>query len=368
MTEPSLAYVTELARELGVTDPVAAYYRPLTGRWEELDAEAERLRAAARTAARISTDLADDLGRIDASWSGPDADAFVAYMGEIRAASEGAEDALDALAGSLDQLTESMRKIAAAAEEILVDAADLLSESAMLPSGGASRARSQMRETGESLKSLCDSAEDVLQEFGRLCSGVDAPPGSPSSIELRHHYPAQQFRLHDADGPAGAPAPNASAAPAAESSKPGSQAVAQEPVSAAESSAASAGESAVASSAADAVSPSAAENPHPGKETAADPNLEQGQAVVPPPEPIAPAPQPAAAANQGGGMSMMPMMPMMGGGGGGGGGATHKPKQRAAGKASEIFGEPAQVTPPVIGEDPPAKRPEKGGKTPKPGK
>ncbi|MGW7538932.1 WXG100 family type VII secretion target [Amycolatopsis sp. NPDC054798] len=350
MTEPSLAYVTELARELGVTDPVAAYYRPLTGRWEELDAEAESLRGAARTAARVSADLAEDLGRIDASWSGPDADAFVAYLGEIRAASEGAEDALDALADSMDQLTESLRKIAGAAEEVLVDAADLLSESAMLPSGGASRARSQMRETEQSLKSLHEAAEDVLREFARLCAGVDAPAGSPSSIELRHHYPAQQFRLHDADASASAPAVSA-ASPSADSA---------------------AGESTVASSAAspdDSVSPSAAENSHHGKETAADPRLEQGQAGIPPAEPIAPAPQ-AAAANQGSGTSMMPMMGFagMGGGGGGGGSSSHKPRQRTAAKTSEIFGEPAQVTPPVIGQDPPARRPEKDGKPPKPGK
>lgn len=343
MTEPSLAYVTELARELGVTDPVAAYYRPLTGRWEELDAEAESLRAAARTAARVSTDLAEDLGRIDASWSGPDADAFVAYLGEIRVASEGAEDALDALADAIDQLTESLRKIVGAAEEVLVDAADLLSESAMLPSGGASRARSQMRETEQSLKSLHGAAEDVLREFGRLCAGVDAPAGSPSSIELRHHYPAQQFRLHDADAPASAPAGTSSAA---------------------------AGESTVAASAStsdDSVTPSAAEDSRHGKETAADPRLEQGQAGFPSAEPVAPAAQPAAADQ---GTSMMPMMGFagMGGGGGGGGGSQHKPRQRAAAKTSEIFGEPAQVTPPVIGQDPPARRPEKDGKPPKPGK
>ncbi|ATY09411.1 hypothetical protein CU254_02145 [Amycolatopsis sp. AA4] len=339
MTEPSLAYVTELARELGVPDPVAAYYRPLTGRWEELDAEAESLRGAARTAARVSADLAEDLGRIDASWSGPDADAFVAYLGEIRAASEGAEDALDALAGSIDQLAESLRKIAGAAEEILVDAADLLSESAMLPSGGASRARSQLRETEQSLKSLHEAAEDVLREFGRLCAGVDAPAGSPSSIELRHHYPAQQFRLHDADAPASAPA-----AAAGEST-----------------------ESTVASSD-DSVTPSAAEDSRHGKETAADPRLEQGQAGIPPVEPVAPAAQPAA--NQGSGTSMMPMMGFagMGGGGGGGGSSQHKPRQRTPAKTSEIFGEPAQVTPPVIGQDPPARRPEKDGKPPKSGK
>ncbi|WP_033291211.1 WXG100 family type VII secretion target [Amycolatopsis jejuensis] len=294
MTEASLAYVTDLARELGVTDPVGTYYRPITGRWEDLGAEAERLRGAARTAARVSTDLADDLGRIDASWSGPDADAFVAYLGEIRAASEGAEDALDALAGSLDQLTESLRRIAGAAEEVLVDAADLLSESAMLPAGGT-RARSQLRETEQSLKSLHESAIEVLRQFGTLCDGVDAPAGRQASIELRHHYPAHQFRLHDADT----------------------------------------------GGADEVVSASSAENSPPDKETAAapQPDSDQGSGMSV--------------------MPMMGFAGIGGMGGLGGGGRSRKPKQRTAGTTSELFGEPAPAAPPLIGQDPPVKKDEK---------
>ncbi|GAA3538228.1 hypothetical protein GCM10022222_22280 [Amycolatopsis ultiminotia] len=336
MTEPSLAFVSELARELGAADPVETYYRPLTGRWAELTEESGRLRAAAGTAARVSADLAEDLGRLDASWTGPDADAFVAYLSEIRSASEGAEDALEALAGALDELAESVRRIVDAAEEVIVDAADLLSESAMLPAGGTGRARAQLRETGQSLQSLHSSAQDVLQQFARLCDGVDAPSNQESSIELRHRYPAEQFRLQSA-----------------------AAGTAFDPQDA-DTTAAAATDPQDATSSDDSVAPSSVEQ---GKQTAADPRAEPGQAAVPPP--VEPAPAPAQGeANQGAGMPMMPMMGF-GGLGGGGGGDSRKGRQRTAAKPSEIFGEPEPVTPPVLGVDPAA---EKAGKRGKPRK
>ncbi|RJQ76956.1 WXG100 family type VII secretion target [Amycolatopsis panacis] len=312
MTGPSAAFVSELARELGATDPVEAFYRPLTGKWDELTEEAARLRAAAGTAARVSADLAEDLGKLDAVWTGPDADAFVAYLGEIRSASEGAEDALEVLAGALEELSGSVRRIVDAAEEILVDAADVLSESALLPVGGSTRARAQLRETGQSLEVLHASAQDVLQQFVRLCEGMDAPSGQPG-IELRRHYPAGQFRL-TAEG------------------------VGTEVLSAQ-------GDSAPASTVDevtgdDSVHPSALEH---GKETAAEP----GQAGVAPVEPL-PAVAPASPQNQGNGV------PMMGFGGfGGDAGGRERPRkgrERFPAKPGEIFGEPDPVTPPVLGE------------------
>ncbi|MEV4596546.1 WXG100 family type VII secretion target [Amycolatopsis sp. NPDC049253] len=358
MTEPSLTFVSELAGELGVTDPVETYYRPLVGRWTELDEEAQRLRAAAKTAGGVSADLADELGRLDASWSGEDADAFVTYLGEIRSASEGVEDALDELAGALEELSGSLRKIVGDATDVLVDSADLLSESAMLPVGGVSRSRTQLRETEQSVKSLYDAAEDVLQHFAQLCNGVDAPAGEQSSIAVRQHYPQEQFRLHESDS---APAPQHSAVTAAPSAseEPTHDGAAQQAAThtGADAATAPAHAGATAPSADDSVSASAAEEPHQGKETGADPRLTQGQAGVPPvgPEGLAPAPAPAAQ-NESGGMSMMPMMPMggmgMGGGGMGGGGGSRQAKNRTPAKPSELLGDPAPVTPPVIGEDP----------------
>ena len=379
MTEPSLAFVSDLARELGATDPVETYYRPLVGRWQELSAEAERLRAAAKTAAGASGGLNDELGRLDASWSGADADAFIAYMGEIRSASEGVEDALDALAAALDELVTSLSGIVHDAEEVLVDAADVLSESAMLPSGGTSRARAQLRETEQSVKSLHEAAEHVLQDFGRLCDGVDAPPGTASSIEVRHRYPQEQFRLHDQDArpaaTAGGSEPAAGTLPADPAphpshSEPAPRGDQSQPAAASGSGAASApaGDGVSPSSADDSVSPSATGDSHDGKHSAADPGLEQGQAGAVPvlPEPAAAA-APAAAQGQSGGMAMMPMGGMGGmGGGGGGGGTQHKSKHQTVAKRPELFGEPANVTPPVIGEDP--KSAQKPGKKPKTGK
>lgn len=387
MTEPSLSFVSDLARELGATDPVETYYRPLTGRWEELSAEAERLRAAAKTAAGVSGGLNDELGRLDASWSGADADAFIAYMREIRSASEGVEDALDALADSLDELVTSLTGIVHDAEDVLVDAADVLSESAMLPSGGTSRARAQLRETEQSMKSLHDAAEHVMQGFGQLCEGVDAPPGTASSIEVRHRYPQEQFRLHDQDArPAAAAGASAAGgsepasgtlpadpAPHQSHSDPAAQGDQPQPAAMASGSgdvpaSAPAGDGVSPSGADDSVSPSATGDSHDGKHSAADPGMEQGQAGVAPvmPEPAAAA-APAGAQNQSGGMAMMPMGGMGGmGGGGGGGGTQHKSKHQTVAKRPELFGEPANVTPPVIGEDP--KSAQKPGKKPKTGK
>ncbi|MGW4489630.1 WXG100 family type VII secretion target [Amycolatopsis sp. NPDC004368] len=366
MTEPSLTFVSELAGELGVTDPVTTYYRPLVGQWAELDAEAQRLRTAAKTAGGVSADLADELGRLDAAWSGEDADAFVTYLGEIRSASEGVEDALDELAGALEELAGSLRKIVGDATDVLVDSADLLSESAMLPVGGVSRSRTQLRETEQSVKSLYDAAEDVLQHFAQLCNGVGAPAGEQQSIAVRRRYPQEQFRLHDG-GPVSASTPDSSTPDSA--THPGHETADQPGLAAtAEHSTAQPGtDGTTTSSADDSVTASAAEDPRPGKESGADPRLAQGQAGVPPiaPEALAPAPEPASQA-QSGGMSMMPMMGMGGmgmGGGGMGGGGTRQARKGTPAKPSELVGDPEPVTPPVIGEDP--QKPGKAGKPPK---
>ncbi|MFI5606034.1 WXG100 family type VII secretion target [Amycolatopsis sp. NPDC051903] len=373
MTEPSLTFVSELARELGVTDPVAVYYRPLVGRWEDLDEEAQRLRTAAKTAGGVSAELAEELGRLDASWSGADADAFVTYLGEIRSASEGVEDALDELAGALDELAGTLRKIVGDATHVLTDAADLLSESAMLPVGGVSRSRAQLRETEQSMRSFYDAAEDVLQEFGRLCDGVDAPAGEQSSITVRRHYPAEQFRLHGSDSARPA-AVGAAAGPEQAGSRPADSAASEAEAqpgtspdqvenSAPDTAAADPSGTTAPSSADDSVSPSAAGEVNQGKESGVDPRSQQVDAGVLPvqPEP-APAPAQPAQGQPGMAMPMMPMMGGFGGGAGGGGGGTRQPKNRTSAKSSDLLGEPEHVVPPVIGEDPRPQKPDKAKK------
>ena len=326
--EPYLAHLSELAGALGLIDPVEAYLRPLLGRWAELRAEADRLRRAAAAAGSVSAQLADGLGRLDAGWSGQDADAFVAYMGEIRAAGGDLQDALETLARSLDEMVTTLHHVVVDLVEVLVDTAEVASESAALPVGGEGRARAQLQETQQSAKALFEVARDVLEAFGRLCDGVDDPDGTARSIEIGHRYPHDRFRLHDADGASPSPAASGSAG-----------------------------------NGGDVTTPSAAHETENGRQTGARPPEATPVDGTGTAGPAAAGPAPVAAdgANTAahGGMGM-PMIPMgLGGMGMGmGGGAARRPaKNKNVAKPSELVGEPGQVVPPVIGEEEAAQKP-----------
>ncbi|OXM53821.1 WXG100 family type VII secretion target [Amycolatopsis alba] len=335
---PHLAFVSELSGHLGLIDPVEAYLTPLAGRWEDLKDEADRLRKAAATAGTVSKELSEDLGRLDAGWSGKDADAFVAYIGDIKIAGSDVEDALTTLAGSLDELVLSIRRILTDLVEVLVDTAELTSETAMLPVGGVRRARTQLEDAQESAKALYEAARNVIEGFVRLCDGVDDPDGASRSIEIAHRYPQDEFKLQDDSAPASEP-------------------VQEKGVPETDSSAASDEQS---------TSPSAAD-PADGRKTGSqEPLIEQGQAPIPEVAPVQAAPAQGQATGSGSGMMPMGMAPMMGmGAGGGGGGTAHQSKTRPASKPSDVVGEPGQVVPPVIGED---DTPRKPAPKPKPAK
>ncbi|WP_410574165.1 WXG100 family type VII secretion target [Amycolatopsis sp. cmx-4-61] len=303
--EPYLEYLTGLARELGVIDPVETYFRPLVGRWADLGAEADRLRRAASAAAEVSARLDDRLGRLDAGWEGRDADSFVAYIRAIGVAGGDLREALEALAGALDEVVTTLRHVVVDLAEVLVDAAELTSETMLLPSGGAKRARAQLEETQDSAKSLHETARDVLEAFDRLCNGVDDPDAASRTIEIRHRYPAERFKLHD------------------DALNEGDSEEVMTPSS-------------------------AAEPKHTG--AASPDDAKPADAPAPPP----PADDHQSASGG------VPMMPMMGFGAfGGGGGGRRQSKTRPATKPSELLGEPGLVAPPVIGEDetPPPKKP-----------
>jgi uncharacterized protein YukE len=317
--EPYLAYLTELSQQLGVIDPVETYFRPLVGRWADLGAEADRLRQAASVAAEVSARLDDQLGRLDAGWEGRDADSFVAYIRSIGAAGGDLREALETLAGALDEMVTTLRHVVVDLVEVLVDAAELTSETMLLPSGGAKRARTQLQETQDSAKALHETARDVLEAFDRLCNGVDDPDAASRTIEIRHRYPPERFKLHDdALNEAGEQATDAASAP---------------------------------SSADEVMTPSSADGPAEGRHT--------GSGT--PDSADAAAPQPAPPAEQNHSTSGgVPMMPMMGFGAFGSGGQARRPsKTRPTTKSSDLLGEPGLVTPPVIGEDenPPQKKP-----------
>ncbi|MBB5854838.1 WXG100 family type VII secretion target [Amycolatopsis umgeniensis] len=334
---PHLAFVSELSGQLGLIDPVETYLTPLAGRWEDLKDEADKLRKAAATAGTVSKELSEDLGRLDAGWSGKDADAFVAYIADINVAGNDVEDALNTLAGSLDELVLSIRRILTDLVEVLVDTAELTSETAMLPVGGVRRARAQLEEAQESAKALFEAARNVLEGFVRLCDGVDDPDAVSRSIAIAHRYPQDEFKLHDDSEAASAPAPERDAA------EPDSGAASEE----------------------QSTSPSAAD-PADGRKTGSqEPLTEQGQALIPEVAPVQAAPAQGQAAGTGSAMMPMGMAPMMGMGGGGGGRTAHQSKTRPASKPSDVVGEPGQVVPPVIGED---DAPAKPAQKPKPAK
>ncbi|WP_329052426.1 WXG100 family type VII secretion target [Amycolatopsis sp. NBC_01488] len=321
--EPYLAYLTDVAYQLGLIDPVETYFRPLIGRWGDLGAEAGRLRQAATAAAEVSARLDDGLGKLDGGWEGRDADAFVAYMREIGAAGGDLQEALTVLAGALDELVTTLRHVVVDLAEVLVDAADLISETMTLPSGGTKRARTQLRETQDSAKALYETARDVLEAFDRLCDGVDDPDATTRSIEIAHRYPEDRFRLHERE----------SGAPAADGEG---------------TAAASAGSGEV-------MTPSSASgDPAEPKHTGAD-----TPDAAPPADAV---PQQAAPAQDDHSTSGgVPMMPMMGFGafGGGGGGGRRPSKNRPIVTSAELLGEPGLVAPPVIGEDENAPKPKK---------
>ncbi|EOD64316.1 WXG100 family type VII secretion target [Amycolatopsis vancoresmycina] len=312
--EPYLGYLSDLAQQLGLIDPVETYFRPLLGRWADLGAEADRLREAASAAADVSTRLDDQLGRLDAGWEGRDADAFVTYMREIGAAGGDLQEALTTLAAALDELVTTLRHIVVDLVEVLVDAAELTSETMLLPSGGTKRARAQLQETQDSAKALFETARDVLEAFDRLCDGVDDPDAASRTIEIRHRYPQEKFKLHDdaLNDAASADAP-----------------------------------------ADEVMTPSSASGPAEGRHT--------GAGTVDPAQPADAPPAPPAADDHPSSSSGMPMMPMMGFGaiGMGGGQGRRASKTRPVTKPSELLGEPGLVAPPVIGEDenPPPKKP-----------
>ncbi|MDX3191318.1 hypothetical protein PV458_23165 [Streptomyces sp. MN03-5084-2B] len=309
--EPYLAYLTDLSGQLGVIDPVETYFRPLLGRWADLGAEADRLRQAASVAAEVSARLDDQLGKLDAGWAGRDADSFVAYIRTIGAAGGDLREALEALAGALDEMVTTLRHVVVDLVEVLVDAAELTSETMLLPSGGTKRARAQLQETQDSAKALHETARDVMEAFDRLCNGVDDPDAASRTIEIRHRYPPERFKLHDdALNEAGEQAASSVAEPA---------------------------------SADEVMTPSSAGGPAEGRHT--------GSGTPGADQPTDPQPAPPAEehpSSSGG----VPMMPMMGFGAFGGGGQARRPsKTRPVTKSSDLLGEPGLVAPPVIGED-----------------
>ncbi|QFU93946.1 WXG100 family type VII secretion target [Amycolatopsis sp. YIM 10] len=355
-----LEFLSELSRQLGVTDVVEAHLVPVVGQWTEMRAEAERWRAAAASAGEISKELAEPLGKVDAGWEGENADAFVAYMGKINSASEAAQEAMNTMADALDETADAIERITGTMIDVVLDAAEVASESAMLPVGGAERARNHLVDVQQSTQALHDSVRDVLEEFARLCDGVEGKDAEERSVTMENQFPGEKFALKDDSAPPAAAVAGGTAVKAEEAAEK-TDVPAEKATGAPGGSGGGSGKEHAASGGAGAVGTDTAvpSPPQPGNQVAAG--------APPAGEPVA-ASSGAAAASRGaagaaGSPMMGGMMPMgMGGmgGGGQGGNQEHRVKTRATTDPVDLFGKPEQVAPPVLGEDPVRKSPEKG--------
>jgi uncharacterized protein YukE len=383
LTQPvngHLDYVSQLSRQLGVTDPVESYLTPVVGRWSDLHAEATRWRTAASTATAVTQTLTKPLGGLDAAWQGPAADSFVDYMQNVGLAGNDLADAMHAMADALDKTADGLRQIVNEMLGVLSDTAEQASHAMSVPVGGEDRARQFLSEVNQPTSQLYESVRDVLSAFVRMCDGARG-----SSMKLAHPVPARNWTDPTAQStprgsqpvwpgqptspaqptpaqPTPTPAqPTPQAAPAAASAAaqagPGSTATLAAAASGAGRHAAAMGTAHMGGMSppiADTASAAAAQH------AAGTPQMSGASSVSAPDTSSAAhgsmgaAGAGGAAAGEGGSGGSGMMGGGMGGGmrgGQGGGDYEHKSKIRLNSSTSELFGKVEQTAPPVIGED-----------------
>jgi WXG100 family type VII secretion target len=334
-----LAYLSRLARQLGVNDPVEEYFAPVVGRWSDMHAEAERWRTVGEGVEQVTEALNKPLGKLDAAWEGEAADSFIGYMQQVGLAGNDLTDAMSAMADVLDQTADSIREIVVELAGVMADTAESASEAMSLPVQGDTRTREYLDLMRRPTKELFEAVRQVLEAFVELCEGAEGDDMF-GAVTMAHTYPAEDWSYVVPSTP-GAP------------STPGGTDI---PVDTGTDAAALGGGAgdfggglgggmggggAAAAAAMD--SPLA-----PGNSTVAG---EQAPHSTSAPGGAAAAAASAGAAKGGAGSGMMPMSPMMGGQGQGQSDQTHKSRARVVGNPQDIFGKPERASTPVIGAD-----------------
>ncbi|GAB3446670.1 WXG100 family type VII secretion target [Actinophytocola sediminis] len=327
-----LDYLSRLARDLGVSDPVEEYFSPVVGRWSDLHAEADRWRLVGDAAQDVTESLNKPLGGLDAAWDGAAADSFIEYMQKFGLAGQDLSDAMLGIADVLDITAEGIREVVMQLATVLGETAESASEAMVMPVQGDERTRQYLDMMRRPTKELFEAVRQILEAFVRLCEGIDGAQAF-EQITMAHTFPENNWSF-ESPAPPEVPKP----AEPAETSKAeigglgGGGGVG----------AGGGGFGGGGAAAAGVPAPSG-----PGGFT---------YATEQPP----PAPKPetgAAAASSGGGGGrggmgggMMPMMGGMGMGGQGTGG-DHKSRVRVIADPTEVFGEPQKASAPIIGDD-----------------
>ncbi|MFC0544531.1 WXG100 family type VII secretion target [Kutzneria chonburiensis] len=212
-----LDYLSQISRQLGVTDPVEEYYAPLVGKWSALRDEADRWRKAAKAATEVTDTLTKSLGGLDASWQGKDADSFMAYMQGYGLSGHDLADAMNAMADALQQTADGVEHLVDQLGDTLAESADTVSEALSVPVHGEKRATEHLDDQHEPTKQLFESVRDVLEAFTKLCSGVHGGDAF-SKITIKHPMPSGNWSYDyapPASAPPSPPSPPTATAPAA---------------------------------------------------------------------------------------------------------------------------------------------------------
>lgn len=318
-----LEYLSRLARDLGVPDPVEEYFAPVVGRWSDMEAEADRWRLVGDAALQVTDALNSPLGKLDAAWDGEAATSFIDYMQKVGLAGQDLSDAMLALADVLDVTAEGIREIVEQMGGVLAETAEAASQAMVMPVQGDDRTRQYLDVMRRPTKELFEAVRQVLEAFVQMCEGID---GSAAfrQIKMAHAFPEENWS-------AGSP------------KAPETKSPADPETGAAKSDLAGAGVGGFGGGGLG--SGPGGTNMTPGGYTVAT-----EQAPIPKSEST------VAAAATGGEQGrnrmmsgMMPFAPMMGAMGQGGG--DHKSRTRVVGDPQDIFGKPDKASSPVIGDD-----------------
>jgi uncharacterized protein YukE len=330
-----LDYLSRLARDLGVPDPVEEYFAPVVGRWSDLEAEADRWRQVGNAAAEVTDSLHKPLGRLDAGWDGEAADSFIDYMQKVGLAGQDLSDAMIALADVLEVTADGIREIVQQLGGVLAETAESASQAMVMPVQGDDRTRQFLDIMRRPTKELFDSVRQVLEAFVQMCEGIDGSAAF-KQIKMAHTFPEETWSFGTTTTPGalgtfGATTPLDLKTGAAKADLAGIGAGAG-------------GFGGGLSGASGLGAPPLS----PGGNTV-------GAEQAPSPKPEAPAAASATgggnnASNRMGGAGMMPMAPMMGGMGQGGG-SDYRSRVRVTGDPQDIFGKPEKASAPVIGDD-----------------
>ncbi|GAA2809246.1 WXG100 family type VII secretion target [Saccharopolyspora taberi] len=350
-----LDYLTEVAAELAVSDPVRERFEQAVGRAEDMKEAAEVWRRTADRVEKAARDVAGKLGGIDSSWQGADADAFLAHMQDAGLAGNDLVDAMRALAAALDHTAETVDELLTDIGDTIAETADSVSQALVVPHEGDQRARKYLSDLDGPAEELFSSVEDAFRAFARFCDELGSGKAI-GDVRFDKRMPEGNW---DFQAPAAPPAPAASPAAPPAPAPPAPAPPEPAPGGGGGGGAADSGGGAGA-----AAPPAAAEAPDlaPGGATgAAEPSATPPAAAAP----VAGAAGGAAAAATGGMMGgMMPMGPMAGMMGGGA--QDRQNQSRLKTKPEDLFGTPEAVPPAVIGEDPKQKAPEPKDNTAQP--